>query len=111
MEEPSGRGGPLQKLGGIYLSYILYKENASFQFIIGCMLESSLGISASSQLGRIMNSIKDKPLILDLDSDIFLGLEDKSPEINIRERGPKEKYGIGFIPNLDSADLIYQREI
>jgi len=101
----------IQKLGGIYPCYKIYKQNEQFQYIIGCMLETSLGISASSQLGRIMSSKKSNPLILDLDSDIFLGLEQNSPRITSNEREPKEHFGLGFTPNLTDANLIFSREI
>ena len=101
----------IQKLGGIYPCYTIYKQNKQFQYVIGCMLETSLGISASTQLGRMLCSKKNNPLILDLDSDIFIGLEPNSPKITKAERKLKEKYGVGFTPDLINAKLIYSREL
>lgn len=101
----------VQKLGGIYPSYCYASNNKDFQYILGCILESSLSIAASTQLGRILYSQEEKPTILDLDSDIFLGLDATSPGVAIDERKPKEKIGIGYTPSLSKAKLIYKRTI
>lgn len=101
----------IQKLWWIYPSYEFYKLFPLDQYIIGCVLESSLWIASSIQLGNIINSISENPLILDLDSDIFLWLESNSPSCNIKWREVKEEYGLWYTPNLKDSTLLYEVNI
>jgi len=100
----------IQKLGGIYPCYQIFKENPTKQFMIGCMTETSLGISSAIQLGNIINCSKDNVLLLDLDSDILLdSLEDNSPSSNKFKRKVKELIGLGYTPNITNLKKIYTK--
>ncbi len=100
----------IQKLGGIYPCVQMHKKASNRKTIIGCALETSLGVSASAQLSYILKP-KNNPLLLDLDSDIHLGFDRNSPKISPSGRVPKIKIGIGYTPDTSMAKLVYARHV
>lgn len=97
----------IQKLGGIYPCYEMFLKHPNKQFMIGCMTETSLEICSGIQLGNILKCSKENTLLLDLDSDIFLGLDKNSPGINKFNREVKESIGLGYTPDISNLNKIY----
>jgi ubiquinone/menaquinone biosynthesis C-methylase UbiE/L-alanine-DL-glutamate epimerase-like enolase superfamily enzyme len=95
----------IQKIGGIFPCVEIAKKITKRQMIIGCNLETSLGISAGIHLGEILQRLTPGLIFTDLDSDILLGLENSSPTVSRQGRIPQSPIGLGFTPKIEDYDL------
>lgn len=103
---PCGINFKIQKIGGIYPCVKIAKEIPGRQMMIGCNLETSLGISAGIHLGEILKRLNSNSIFTDLDSDILLGLENDSPKISSQGRIPQNAVGLGYTPKIKDLELI-----
>jgi len=103
---PCGINFKIQKMGGIYPCVKIAKEILRRRMMIGCNLETSLGICAGIHLGEILKRFSSDSVFTDLDSDILLGLENNSPEISSQGRIPQSNIGLGYTPNTKDLKLI-----
>lgn len=106
LRNPYGINLKIQKIGGIYPCIEIARRISGRRIMVGCNLETSLGVSAGAHLAEILRQLGPNIILTDLDSDILLGLDSGSPSVSPSGRIPKKSAGLGYVPRIGSYQFV-----